>query len=66
MLQPSSMMRDDPNGLARAAAVDFVLRLVPHYLQIFGSELLGAYLMGSMSMRDLVGVIAISTSRSLR
>ena len=49
MLQPSSMMRDDPNGLARAAAVDFVRRLVPHYRQIFGSELLGAYLIGSMA-----------------
>lgn len=49
MLQPSSMMQDDPNGLARAAAVGLVRRLVPHCRQILGSDLLGVYLIGSMA-----------------
>src|SRR5579864_5431562 len=49
MLQPSSMMQDDPNGLARAAAVDVVRRLVPHCRQMLGSELLGVYLIGSVA-----------------
>ena len=49
MLQPSSMMQDDPNGLARAAAVDLGRRLVPHCQAILGSDLLGAYLIGSVA-----------------
>ena len=49
MLQPSSMMQDDPNGLARAAAADLVRRLMPYCRQILGSELLGAYLIGSLA-----------------
>ena len=49
MLQPSLMMQDDPNGPARAAAVDLVRRLVPYCRQILGSELLGAYLIGSVA-----------------
>ena len=49
VFQPSSMVQDDPNELARAAGVDLVRRLVPYCLQTLGSELLGAYLIGSVA-----------------
>jgi predicted nucleotidyltransferase len=38
----------DPDALARAAAVDFTRRLVPHCQATLGAELLGAYLIGSL------------------
>jgi hypothetical protein len=39
----------DPDELARTAAIDFVCRLVPHWAEVLGSELLGAYLIGSLA-----------------
>jgi hypothetical protein len=49
MLQLSSMTHDDANEQARAAAADFVRQLVPHWQEILGNELLGAYLIGSLA-----------------
>ncbi len=43
------MTRADPDGLARAQAVDFCHRLVPHVTAELGSELLGVYLLGSLA-----------------
>jgi hypothetical protein len=44
VLQLPSTTRTDPNELARAAATDFAHRLVPHWQQTLGKNLLGAYL----------------------
>ena len=49
MLQLSSMTHADANEQARAAAADFVRHLVPHWQEIFGNGLLGAYLIGSLA-----------------
>jgi hypothetical protein len=43
----SAMTDADPNELARTAAIDFARRLVPHWQEALGTELLGAYLIGS-------------------
>jgi hypothetical protein len=37
----------ESNELARTAAIDFARRLVPHWQEALGTELLGAYLIGS-------------------
>jgi predicted nucleotidyltransferase len=42
------MTQIDPDELARAAAVDFIHRLVSHCQAALGTELLGAYLIGSL------------------
>jgi hypothetical protein len=39
----------DPNELARTAAIDFAKRLVQHWHEALGAQLLGAYLMGSLA-----------------
>jgi hypothetical protein len=39
----------DPNEVARAAATDFARRLVLHWREVLGTELLGAYLIGSLA-----------------
>lgn len=49
MLQPSSLVHTDTNEQARAAAIDFALRLVPYWQKVLGNELLGAYLIGSVA-----------------
>jgi hypothetical protein len=49
MLQLSSMTHADANEQARAAATDFARLLVPHWQEVLGNELLGAYLIGSMA-----------------
>jgi hypothetical protein len=49
MLPLSAMTHADPNELARTAAIDFVRRLVPHWQKALGTELLGAYLIGSLA-----------------
>jgi predicted nucleotidyltransferase len=43
------MTRADPDSLARAEAVDFCRRLVPHLTAELGTELLGVYLLGSLA-----------------
>jgi hypothetical protein len=43
------MTQADPNELASAAAMDFARRLVPHWCKTLGTELLGAYLIGSLA-----------------
>jgi predicted nucleotidyltransferase len=43
------MTHTDPNEVARTAAVDFVRRLVPYWQAALGTELLGAYLIGSLA-----------------
>jgi hypothetical protein len=43
------MMHTDPNEVARTAAVDFARRLVPYWQAALGTELLGAYLIGSLA-----------------
>jgi hypothetical protein len=43
------MMHADPNELARIAAIDFARRLVPHWEEALGTELLGAYVIGSVA-----------------
>lgn len=45
----SSMTHADPNEVARTAAVDFARRLVPYWQAVLGTELLGAYLIGSVA-----------------
>jgi predicted nucleotidyltransferase len=45
----SAMMDAEPNELARTAAIDFARRLVPHWQEALGTELLGAYLIGSVA-----------------
>ena len=49
VLALSSMTHADPNERARAAAMDFARRLVPHWQKVFGAEFLGAYLIGSLA-----------------
>jgi len=39
----------DPDKLARTAAIDFARRLVPHLQEALSTELLGAYLIGSLA-----------------
>ena len=39
----------DPDEPARTAAIDFARRLIPHWQQALGSDLLGAYLIGSLA-----------------
>ena len=43
------MTDTDPDEFARAAAVDFARRLVRNSQEAFGTELLGAYLIGSLA-----------------
>jgi len=43
------MTHPDPDELARTAAIDFARRLVPHWVESLGTELLGAYLIGSLA-----------------
>jgi hypothetical protein len=43
------MTHANPNELARTAAMDFARRLVPHWQEALGTELLGAYLIGSVA-----------------
>jgi hypothetical protein len=43
------MAQADPNELARTAAIDFARRLVPRWRKALGTELLGAYLIGSVA-----------------
>ena len=38
-----------PNEIARTRAIDFVRRLVQHWQETLGAELLGAYLIGSLA-----------------
>ena len=44
-----SMIRADPNYLARTAAIDFGRRLLPHLQSVLGTDLLGAYMIGSVA-----------------
>jgi predicted nucleotidyltransferase len=39
----------DPNEVARTRAIDFARRLVQHWQETLGAELLGAYLIGSLA-----------------
>jgi hypothetical protein len=43
------MTHPDPDEVARIAAIDFARRLVPHWVEALGTELLGAYLIGSLA-----------------
>ncbi len=43
------MTHADPDEPARTAAIDFSRRLVPHWQEALGTELLGAYLIGSLA-----------------
>jgi hypothetical protein len=43
------MTQADPDEPARTAATDFSRRLVPHWQKALGTELLGAYLIGSLA-----------------
>jgi len=43
------MTQADPDELARTAAINFARRLVPHWQKALGTELLGAYLIGSLA-----------------
>jgi hypothetical protein len=49
VLQQSSMTHADANEQARAAAMDFARHLVPYWQKVLGSDLLGAYLIGSVA-----------------
>jgi hypothetical protein len=44
-----AMTNTDPDEFARAAAVDFARRLVCNWQEALGTELLGAYLIGSLA-----------------
>jgi hypothetical protein len=44
-----TMIRADRNELARTEAIDFARRLVRHWQETLGAELLGAYLIGSLA-----------------
>jgi hypothetical protein len=55
------MTHGDPDELARTVAIDFARRLVPHWQEALSTELLGAYLIGSVAH---AGATAISTSHS--
>jgi hypothetical protein len=39
----------DPDEVARTEAIDFARRLVQHWHEMLGAELLGAYLIGSLA-----------------
>ena len=39
----------DPDELARTVAIDFARRLVRHWQEALGAELLGAYVIGSLA-----------------
>ena len=43
------MKHADPDEPARTAAIDFSHRLVAHWQKALGTELLGAYLIGSLA-----------------
>jgi hypothetical protein len=43
------MTHADPDELARTTAIDFAHRLVQHWQEALGTELLGAYLIGSLA-----------------
>jgi hypothetical protein len=45
----SSTVHADPNELARSAATDFSRHLVQQWQDVLGTELLGAYLIGSLA-----------------
>jgi predicted nucleotidyltransferase len=47
VLSSSAIAHVERNELARAAAMDFSYRLVPHWQEVLGPELLGAYVIGS-------------------
>jgi predicted nucleotidyltransferase len=49
VLQSSLMTHVDANEQARAAATDFARRLVPSWCDALGSDLIGAYLIGSVA-----------------
>jgi hypothetical protein len=44
----SATTHGDPDKLARTAAIDFARRLVPNLQEALSTELLGAYLIGSL------------------
>jgi hypothetical protein len=39
----------DPNEVARTEAIDFARRVVQHWQETLGAELLGAYLIGCLA-----------------
>jgi hypothetical protein len=43
------MTHADPDQLAKSAAIGFARRLVEHWQEALGTELLGAYLIGSLA-----------------
>jgi hypothetical protein len=47
MLPSSAMTHANSNELARTAAIDFARRLVPRWQEVLGTELVGAYVIGS-------------------
>ena len=49
MFRSSAIAHGDPNELAKTAAIDFARRLVSLWQATLGTELLGAYLIGSMA-----------------
>jgi len=49
VFRSSAIEHADPNELAKTAAIDFARRLVSHWQATLGTELLGAYLIGSMA-----------------
>jgi predicted nucleotidyltransferase len=44
-----TMTLADPNEAAKIAATDFACRIVPHWQAALGTELIGAYLVGSLA-----------------
>jgi hypothetical protein len=48
-VHPLSAIIADSDELARTAAIDFARRLVAHWQEALGTELLGAYLIGSVA-----------------
>jgi hypothetical protein len=50
-------VRVDPDELAKTAAIDFARRLVPRWQESLSIELLGAYLIGSLSIGETVDAI---------
>ena len=49
MLPSSAITHVETNDLARTAAIDFSRRVVPRWQKALGTELLGAYLIGSLA-----------------
>jgi hypothetical protein len=45
----SAVAQTDPDDRARTAAIDFTRRLVGNWQEVLGTELLGAYLIGSLA-----------------